>query len=100
MNSITKLRSEIAELKIANNRQAETITWQSRKNSELARVNRVLTRKLENAERDIQLLQRAINRKTAECLAAQAAARPLLTDREDDEGTARMASHEVRGVVS
>lgn len=59
MNITERLRLKIKQLTAANDRQAETITRQSRANSELHRINALLTRKLDVAKRDIAELQRA-----------------------------------------
>lgn len=59
MNTTERLRLKIERLTAANDRQAETITRQSRANSELRRINAVLTRRLDVTKRDIAELQRA-----------------------------------------
>ena len=47
MNTTERLRLKIEQLTAANDRQVETITRQSRANSELRRINAVLTHKLD-----------------------------------------------------
>lgn len=56
--------------------------------------------KIVQLEQDVAALERALERKTDECLRWMQQARPLLTEAEDEAGTARMAELELRGPIS
>lgn len=56
--------------------------------------------KIVQLEQDVAALEAANARLVEETIALRAAARPLLTEAEDDEGTARMQEIELRGPIS
>lgn len=69
------------------------------KHSQDKRESRLAARVAE-LQQQVADLEAANDRLVSELLEARAAARPLLTDNEDDAGTQAMAELEMRGTVS
>ena len=78
-------RAKIARMEAGRHKQDK------RENAALSKVVQL--------EQDVAALERANARLVDETIALRAAARPLLTDAEDDAGTRAMADLELRGQV-
>jgi len=82
---IDSQRAKIARMEAGRHKQDK------RENAALSKVVQL--------EQDVAALERANARLVDETIALRAAARPLLTDAEDDAGTRAMADLELRGQV-
>ena len=91
-DNLARLKREIADLKKRNARQAETITALNRKVQERGNI-------IKRQDRQLRSLEAASARLVDETIALRAAARPLLTDEEDDAGTQAMRKLELRGRI-
>lgn len=83
--TIDAQRAKIARMEAGRHKQDR------RENAALGRIVQL--------EQDVAALQRALDRKTDECLRWQQQARPLLTEAQDDAGTRAMVDLELRGQV-
>ena len=83
--TIDAQRAKIARMEAGRHKQDK------RENAALGRIVQL--------EQDVAALQRALDRKVAECLRWQQQARPLLTEAEDEAGTSAMVELELRGDV-
>ena len=83
--TIDAQRAKIARMEAGRHKQDK------RENAALSKIVQL--------EQDVAALKKANARLVEEAIALRAAARPLLTDSEDDAGTAAMAELELRGQV-
>ena len=84
--TIDAQRAKIARMEAGRHKQDK------RENAALSKIVQL--------EQDVAALERALERKVAECLRWQNLARPLLTDEEDAAGTQAMREIELRGLIS
>ena len=94
-----QLAAENVELKARNARQAEKI--ESLNKISLLRFNQIkrMQQEIDRHLDDLAAMERANARLVEETIALRAAARPLLTDAEDEAGTRAMVDLEMRGQV-
>ena len=95
-----QLAAENADLKHRNERQTAKIEELNR--TALTRLRQIKALQHENDKHldSITAMERANERLVEETIALRAAARPLLTDSEDNAGTAAMREIELRGRIS
>ena len=84
--TIDAQRAKIARMEAGRHKQDK------RENAALGRIAQL--------EQDVAALEAANARLVEETIALRAAARPLLTDEEDEAGTGAMAELELRGPIS
>jgi uncharacterized coiled-coil protein SlyX len=91
-SNLARLQREIDDLKTRNNTQAAKITELNRKVIERGRI-------IKRQDGQLQAMEKANARLVDETIALRAAARPLLTEAEDEAGTSAMVELERRGGV-
>lgn len=92
-SNLARLQREVDDLRIRNNKQADKITELNRKVQERGNI-------IKRQDGQLRALEAANARLVEETIALRAAARPLLTDEEDDAGTEAMRKLELRGIVT